>query len=48
MTSMVWSTDKNKNPLVTVAAWPLMVSGETEMEALVKLIDTINQGKAGA
>ena len=38
MTSMVWSTDKDKTPRVTVAAWPTMVSAETEMEALVKLI----------
>jgi hypothetical protein len=46
MTSMVWSTDREfKTPKVTVAAWPLMVSAETEMDALVRLVKMINQAK---
>jgi hypothetical protein len=45
LTSMVWGTEKNGTSRVTVAAWPTVVSAETEMEALVKLID---HKKAGA
>jgi hypothetical protein len=47
MTSMVWSTDKDRTPRVTVASWPVMESGETEMEALVKLISKLRP-EAGA
>jgi hypothetical protein len=46
LNSMVWSTDRDtKKPLITVAAWPHVASGETEMEALINLLDEINQAK---
>lgn len=48
MTSMVWATDKDtKKSRVQVAAWPTFVWAETEMEALVKLIDEVRNRNAG-
>lgn len=48
MTSMVWATNKDGTLRVTVAAWPSVASAETEMEALVKLIDAVRSRNAGA
>jgi hypothetical protein len=46
LTSMVWAKKKDNTWKVFAAAWPLMVEGETEMEALVKLIDEVRKKKA--